>query len=68
MLSNLHKFSLDQSADSKILQVGVGLMSTWKSHTNHSMWIGYQVIYGLGIGAGMQQPYALFNSTQSIIC
>ncbi len=28
--------------------VGVGLMSTWKTDTNHSMWIGYQVIYGLG--------------------
>ena len=40
----LHKFSLDQSADSKILRVGVGLMSTWKSDTNHPIWIGYQVI------------------------
>ncbi|KAL8675343.1 MAG: hypothetical protein Q9168_000300 [Polycauliona sp. 1 TL-2023] len=41
---------------SVFMSIGVGLMSTWKSDTNHSMWIGYQVIFGLGIGAGMQQP------------
>ncbi|KAI4261784.1 MAG: hypothetical protein L6R42_003024 [Xanthoria sp. 1 TBL-2021] len=41
---------------SVLMAIGVGLMSTWKSDTNHSMWIGYQVIYGLGIGFGMQQP------------
>lgn len=42
---------------SLLMAIGVGLMSTWKSDTNHSMWIGYQVIYGLGVGFGMQQPY-----------
>ncbi|KAL8731744.1 MAG: hypothetical protein Q9166_003191 [cf. Caloplaca sp. 2 TL-2023] len=41
---------------SVLMAIGVGLMSTWKTDTNHSMWIGYQVIYGLGIGFGMQQP------------
>ncbi|KAL9603377.1 MAG: hypothetical protein Q9219_001239 [cf. Caloplaca sp. 3 TL-2023] len=39
-----------------LMSIGVGLMSTWSTTTNHSMWIGYQVIYGLGIGCGMQQP------------
>ncbi|KAL8781141.1 MAG: hypothetical protein Q9213_006141 [Squamulea squamosa] len=43
-------------ASSVLMAIGVGLMSTWKSDTNHSMWIGYQVIYGLGVGFGMQQP------------
>lgn len=42
---------------SVLMAVGVGLMTTWTTHTNHSMWIGYQVIYGLGVGCGMQQPY-----------
>ncbi|KAI4128159.1 MAG: hypothetical protein LQ338_002861 [Usnochroma carphineum] len=39
-----------------LMAVGVGMMSTWTTHTNHSHWIGYQVIYGLGVGFGMQQP------------
>ncbi|KAL9006983.1 MAG: hypothetical protein Q9188_000271 [Gyalolechia gomerana] len=39
-----------------LMSIGVGLMSTWSTSTNHSMWIGYQAIYGLGIGCGMQQP------------
>ncbi|KAL8703943.1 MAG: hypothetical protein Q9201_002893 [Fulgogasparrea decipioides] len=39
-----------------LMAIGVGLMSTWETDTNHSMWIGYQAIYGLGIGCGMQQP------------
>ncbi|KAL8836551.1 MAG: hypothetical protein Q9170_002871 [Blastenia crenularia] len=39
-----------------LMAIGVGLMSTWSTTTNHSLWIGYQVIYGLGIGFGMQQP------------
>ncbi|KAF3911077.1 hypothetical protein AA313_de0205070 [Arthrobotrys entomopaga] len=36
--------------------IGAGLMSTWEVDTNHSKWIGYQAIFGLGIGMGMQQP------------
>ncbi|KAL8745298.1 MAG: hypothetical protein Q9190_002556 [Brigantiaea leucoxantha] len=40
---------------SVLMSIGVGLMSTWKTDTNHSMWIGYQAIYGFGVGMGMQQ-------------
>ncbi|RMZ91568.1 hypothetical protein DV736_g1158, partial [Chaetothyriales sp. CBS 134916] len=35
--------------------VGAGLLTTWTTSTGHSEWIGYQVIYGLGVGFGMQQ-------------
>lgn len=35
--------------------VGVGLLSTLTPESNHSMWIGYQCIAGIGIGLGMQQ-------------
>ncbi|RMD43403.1 hypothetical protein DV735_g1722, partial [Chaetothyriales sp. CBS 134920] len=35
--------------------VGAGLITTFSPTTNHSKWIGYQVIYGLGMGAGMMQ-------------
>lgn len=48
--------------------VGVGLMSTWKTDTNHSMWIGYQVIYGLGMGFGMQQPFVLDPFIRQALC
>ncbi|KAL2064826.1 hypothetical protein VTL71DRAFT_3966 [Oculimacula yallundae] len=36
--------------------VGVGLLSTMTPESNHSMWIGYQCLAGIGIGFGMQQP------------
>jgi EmrB/QacA subfamily drug resistance transporter len=36
--------------------IGAGMISTWNPSTGHSAWIGYQVLYGLGLGLGMQQP------------
>lgn len=36
--------------------IGAGLITTFNTQTNHSKWIGYQVLYGLGLGFGMQQP------------
>lgn len=39
-----------------LIPVGSGLISTWSPSTGHSAWIGYQVIYGFGLGIGMQQP------------
>lgn len=39
-----------------LMPIGAGLISTFTVHTGHSKWIGYQVIFGLGIGLGMQQP------------
>ncbi|KAJ6519356.1 major facilitator superfamily-domain-containing protein [Mycena sanguinolenta] len=38
------------------LTIGGALMTTFKTNTGHAHWIGYQVIYGLGIGFGMQVP------------
>lgn len=34
--------------------IGAGLLTTFQVDTNHSKWIGYQAIYGFGIGAGLQ--------------
>ncbi|EEU46912.1 uncharacterized protein NECHADRAFT_36043 [Fusarium vanettenii 77-13-4] len=39
-----------------LTSVGSGLMTTFKINTGHSAWIGYQVLFGLGLGTGMQQP------------
>nr|GAT55036.1 major facilitator superfamily transporter [Mycena chlorophos] len=42
---------------SVLMAVGAGLLTTFTATgTNHSHWIGYQIIYGLGVGFGMQQP------------
>lgn len=38
------------------LSVGEGLITTWDEGTGHSKWIGFQIICGLGIGMGLQQP------------
>ena len=36
--------------------IGCGMMYTFTPESNHSYWIGYQAITGIGIGLGMQQP------------
>jgi hypothetical protein len=38
------------------MTIGAGMISTFKPDTGHAHWIGYQVIYGFGIGVGMQAP------------
>lgn len=39
-----------------LMSIGAGLITTFMPDTGHGKWIGYQVIYGLGIGAAMQAP------------
>lgn len=41
---------------SVFMSVGAGLMTTFKTDTGSTKWIGYQFIFGFGIGMGMQQP------------
>ncbi|KAI0391138.1 MFS general substrate transporter [Xylariaceae sp. FL0594] len=36
--------------------VGGGLLTTWKPDTSMSAWIGLQVLFGVGVGLGLQQP------------
>ncbi|KAN0106579.1 putative MFS multidrug transporter [Hyaloscypha variabilis] len=40
---------------SVIMSIGAGLLTTLKVDTNHSLWITYEFLYGLGLGFGMQQ-------------
>ncbi|KAL8783256.1 MAG: hypothetical protein Q9213_004768 [Squamulea squamosa] len=39
-----------------ITPIGAGLITTFTPHTSHSAWIGYQALFGIGFGLGMQQP------------
>lgn len=41
---------------SSLMAVGTGLITTWDMSTSSSMWIGYQVILGFGVGCTMQHP------------
>jgi EmrB/QacA subfamily drug resistance transporter len=36
--------------------IAAGLISTFTPYTGHSAWIGYQALFGIGIGLGMMQP------------
>jgi EmrB/QacA subfamily drug resistance transporter len=38
-----------------LMSVGSGLLTTFQTDTSKAMWIGYQIIYGLGVGFGIQQ-------------
>ncbi|CAG8932599.1 unnamed protein product [Penicillium salamii] len=40
---------------SVLMAIGAGLLSTFQPETSSSKWIGYQVIFGAGVGVGMQQ-------------
>ncbi|RFU29857.1 hypothetical protein B7463_g6471, partial [Scytalidium lignicola] len=42
-------------ACSTFMSIGAGLITTFKTDTSSAKWIGYQVIFGLGLGMGMQQ-------------
>jgi len=39
-----------------LMAVGSGLLTTLKVDSGAGMWIGYQIIFGLGAGSGFQQP------------
>ena len=42
-------------ACSVLMPIGAGLISTFTPFTLHPKWIGYQVLFGLGLGLGQQQ-------------
>jgi len=47
-----------------MMSIGAGLFTTFTPTTNHTRWIAYQVIFGLGLGFGTQQP---MNAAQTIL-
>lgn len=38
-----------------IMPIGAGLISTWNLDTDSGKWIGFQILFGIGLGLGMQQ-------------
>ncbi|KAH9876035.1 hypothetical protein J1614_003913 [Plenodomus biglobosus] len=41
---------------SSFMAIGAGLLTTWNMGTKTGMWIGYQIVLGIGVGWTMQQP------------
>ncbi|KAJ7764007.1 major facilitator superfamily domain-containing protein [Mycena maculata] len=41
---------------SVVAAVGTGLISTLKTNSSHTKWMPYEIVCGLGVGFGMQQP------------
>jgi hypothetical protein len=39
-----------------LMSIGFGLITTFKPDTDSPKWIGLQVLAGVGVGLGMQQP------------
>jgi len=52
-------------ASSIILPVGAGLLCTFTPNSGSAQWIGFQVVYGIGLGLGMQQVSV---SSQDVYC
>jgi hypothetical protein len=42
--------------------IGVGLLTTFDVNTGHPAWIGYQIVFGSGIGAGMQVSFVIVQA------
>lgn len=43
-------------ASSILMSIGAGLLTTLHADSGASHWIGYQLLYGIGAGLGMQLP------------
>ncbi|CAJ0547355.1 Ff.00g041090.m01.CDS01 [Fusarium sp. VM40] len=43
-------------ASAVLMSIGAGLLTTFRLDTTSPAWIGYQALYGIGAGLGMQLP------------
>lgn len=55
LVSRLGYYTPNLLACSIIAPIGAGLLTTLKTTSGRSEWIGYQVIFGMGLGLGMMQ-------------
>ena len=45
-----------------LASIGAGLLTTFQVTTAHPAWIGFQVLYGAGIGSGMQVAFVIVQA------
>ncbi|KAE8374791.1 major facilitator superfamily domain-containing protein [Aspergillus bertholletiae] len=48
-----------------LTSISGGLLSTLKVDSSNAVWIEYQVIYGIGLGLGLQQPMVVVQAALS---
>lgn len=53
-------------AGTVLMSIGAGLLSTFIPDTMTGKWIGYQILFGLGVGFGMQQPMMAVQTALNI--
>lgn len=45
-----------------LVAIGTGLLSTMNENTSLGMWVGYQIIVGVGRGCGLQMPIVAISN------
>jgi MFS family permease len=64
MVSKLGYYTPFFIFSSIIMTIGSALMTTFTPTTGPAKWIGYQIIFGIGLGFGIQQP---MNVVQTVL-
>ena len=49
-------------ASSILIPIGVGLLTTLNPSSGSDKWIGYQALFGFGVGTGIQQPLLVIQT------
>jgi hypothetical protein len=49
-----------------LMPIGAGLLSLLKPDSATHVWMGYQIVFGIGIGCGFQQPLIAAQATLAI--
>ncbi|KAK8915416.1 hypothetical protein H634G_07573 [Metarhizium anisopliae BRIP 53293] len=50
-------------ASTILMSVGAGMLSTFDVNTGPAHWIGYQILFGIGVGLGMQQTMVAIQAS-----
>ncbi|KAJ6603601.1 major facilitator superfamily transporter [Mycena vulgaris] len=56
LITKIGYYSPFMIASSVLTAIGTGLISTLKINSSHKKWMPFEIICGLGVGLGMQQP------------
>jgi uncharacterized membrane protein len=49
-----------------VASIGIGLLSTLQTDSDSRIWIGYEALFGLGIGAGLMQCVMIAQTVLTI--
>jgi hypothetical protein len=49
-----------------VASIGIGVLSTLKTNSDSQTWIGYEALFGLGIGAGLMQAVLIAQTVLSM--